>query len=127
MVDVIVAIPTFRRPQSLTRLLNALAKLETQARVTVLVADNDAERHEGYDVCAALEGYRWKLDHLIAPERGIAQVRNALVARAFEHRCDFIAMLDDDEWREPQWLDAFLDVQAETGADALHGDILRDF
>ena len=43
MAEVIVAIPTFRRPQSLTRLLDALAKLETSAVVTVLVADNDAE------------------------------------------------------------------------------------
>jgi GT2 family glycosyltransferase len=127
MVEVAVAVPTFRRPQSLTRLLNALAKLDTQAHVTVLVADNDAERHEGFDVCAALKDYRWPLDHFIAPERGIAQVRNALVARALKHSCDFVAMLDDDEWPEAQWLDAFLKVQQETGADALHGDILRDF
>ena len=126
-INVIVAIPTFRRPQSLKRLLNALAKLETSAHVTVLVADNDAERCEGFDVCAALKDYRWKLDPFIAPERGIAQVRNALVERALKHSCDFIAMLDDDEWPEPQWLDAFLSVQAETGADALHGDILRAF
>jgi succinoglycan biosynthesis protein ExoM len=127
VVEVIVAIPTFRRPQSLTRLLNALAKLETKARVTILVADNDAERHGGFDVCAALKDYRWPLDCFIAPDRGIAQVRNALVEHALKHPCDFIAMLDDDEWPQPQWLDAFLTVQAETGADALHGDILRDF
>lgn len=127
MTDVVVAIPTFRRPQSLTRLLDALAALETEANVTVVVADNDAERHEGFDVCAALKDYRWPLDHFVAPERGIAQVRNALVARALGHACDFVAMLDDDEWPERQWLDAFLKVQEATGADALHGDILRDF
>ncbi|HWA92689.1 MAG TPA: glycosyltransferase [Rhizomicrobium sp.] len=127
MTDIVVAIPTFRRPQSLTRLLNALAALQTNAKVTIVVADNDAERHEGFDVCAALKDYRWPLDHFVARERGIAQVRNALVERALKHTCDFVAMLDDDEWPEPQWLDAFLRVQAATGADALHGDILRDF
>jgi hypothetical protein len=36
-------------------------------------------------------------------------------------------MLDDDEWPEPGWLDAFLRVQRETGADALHGAVLREF
>jgi GT2 family glycosyltransferase len=36
-------------------------------------------------------------------------------------------MLDDDEWPEPDWLDAFLRVQRATGADALHGAILREF
>ncbi len=50
MVEIIVAIPTFRRPHSLTRLLTALEKLKTAASVTVIVADNDAARHEGLDV-----------------------------------------------------------------------------
>jgi GT2 family glycosyltransferase len=127
MPDVIVAIPTFRRPQSLTRLLMALEKLETNAAVRIVVADNDAEKHEGFDVCERLRDYRWPLDHFIAPERGIAAVRNALVERSLGHACDFIAMLDDDEWPDTHWLDAFLRTQAETGADALHGCILREF
>jgi succinoglycan biosynthesis protein ExoM len=127
MHKIVVAIPTFRRPRSLTRLLNALALLKTDASVTVVVADNDADKHEGFDVCESLTDYRWPLDRFVAPERGIAQVRNALVERALSRPCDFIAMLDDDEWPEPGWLDAFLKVQAETGADALHGDILREF
>jgi len=127
MPNVVVAIPTFRRPQSLTRLLAALEKLDTSAAVTVIVADNDSERHEGFDVCEALQGYRWELDRFIAPARGIANVRNALVARALKHECDFIAMLDDDEWPRASWLDAFLQTQAATSADALHGCVLRDF
>jgi len=127
MPEVIIAIPTFRRPQSLMRLLNALEKLETTAAVTIIVADNDSEKHEGFDACGKLAAYRWKLDYFIAPERGIANVRNALVERALTHGCDFIAMLDDDEWPEPHWLDAFLQTQATTGADALHGCILREF
>src|SRR5215469_1974359 len=110
MPDVVIAIPTFRRPQSLTRLLSALEKLDTTAAVTVVAADNDADRHEGLDVCKAVRarGYRWPLDPFVAPERGIAQVRNALVDRALGHPCQFVAMLDDDEWPEPGWLDAFL-------------------
>jgi succinoglycan biosynthesis protein ExoM len=127
MPNVVVAIPTFRRPQSLTRLLAALEKLDTNASVTVIVADNDSEKHEGFDVCEALQGYRWELDRFIAPARGIANVRNALVRRALKHECDFIAMLDDDEWPEAGWLGAFLQTQAVTTADALHGCVLRDF
>ena len=127
MPEVIVAIPTFRRPQGLRRLLDALARLETEAQLTVLVADNDAERQEGLAVCAGLQNYRWPLHGFAVEERGIAQARNALVERALECPCDFIAMLDDDEWPEPGWLDAFVKTQRETGADALHGDILRDF
>jgi GT2 family glycosyltransferase len=127
MPKVVVAIPTFRRPQSLMRLLTAMEKLDTSAAVTVIVADNDSEKHEGFDACEKLGVYRWTLDHFIAPARGIANVRNALAERALTHDCDFIAMLDDDEWPDPHWLDAFLHTQAETGADALHGCVLREY
>jgi succinoglycan biosynthesis protein ExoM len=129
MADIVVAIPTFRRPRGLQRLLAALACLETNATVEVLVADNDAERHEGFDLCATLKaGYRWPLETIVVPERGIAQARNGLVEHILTHSdAHFVAMLDDDEWPHPGWLEAFLRVQRETGADALHGAILREF
>jgi succinoglycan biosynthesis protein ExoM len=130
MVEVTVAIPTFRRPQGLERLLLALERLDTEAKVSVLVADNDSEGREGLAVCQRIRasGYRWPLDSIVVPERGIAQARNALVQRLLaRHRPQFVAMLDDDEWPEPDWLDGFLRVQKETDADALHGTILRDY
>ena len=127
MREVVVAIPTFRRPRSLARLLAALETIETEACVSVVVADNDAERHEGHDLCLKLraQGYRWPLEAVIVPERGIAQVRNVLVGRALSYRdAGFVAMLDDEEWPSPGWLDQFLRVQERTGADALQGSIL---
>ncbi|HXC55420.1 MAG TPA: glycosyltransferase family 2 protein [Rhizomicrobium sp.] len=130
MPEVTVAIPTFRRPHGLERLLYALAKLETTAAVSVLVADNDAQGHEGLDLCEALRGrgYRWPLRAVIAPARGIAQVRNTLVEQALaDPAMQFLAMLDDDEWPEPHWLDALLREQAKSGADVLQGSILFDF
>lgn len=130
MVDVIVAIPSFRRPKWLERLLLALAKLETSANVSILVADNDCEKHEAFDLCTRLNagGYRWPLTSIIVAERGIAQARNALVEHVLaKTSAQFVAMLDDDEWPEAHWLDAFLRVQKETNADALHGAVLRVF
>jgi succinoglycan biosynthesis protein ExoM len=130
MPEVTVCIPSFRRPKGLAKLLDALADLQTDARVTVVVADNDSEKHEASDLCAGIlsKGYRWPLDCVIATERGIAQARNTLIERALTaHKGEFIAMLDDDEWPSPQWLDAFLRVQKQTNADALHGAVLREF
>ena len=126
MAEIVVAIPTFRRPKSLARLLSSLAALRTAARVSVLVADNDAQSHEGADLCAALEPhYRWPLAAIVVAERGIAQVRNALVARALkDNGWQFLAMIDDDEWPSPAWIDQFLRVAGETGADALQGSIV---
>ncbi|MBU6298540.1 MAG: glycosyltransferase [Alphaproteobacteria bacterium] len=130
MPEIVVAIPTFRRPHSLARLLDAMEKIETDARLVVVVADNDSERHQGYDLCVERreKGYRWPLDPVIAPERGIAQVRNVLAERALSYgSAKFVAMLDDDEWPSPQWLIQFLRVQAQTAADALQGSILFEF
>lgn len=126
MPEVVVAIPTFKRLTSLARLLGELERLETQAKVIVVVADNDAKDHGGYDFCRSIcAKYRWPLDPVIAEERGIAQVRNTLVERALTYpNAAFVAMLDDDEWPSPQWLDALLRVQADTGADVVEGSIL---
>ncbi len=81
---VTICIPTFKRPRSLRRLLDAIAVLETDARISVLVADNDAEEHAGLDLASALApAYRWPLQAVIARQRGIAQVRNTLIEHAF--------------------------------------------
>jgi GT2 family glycosyltransferase len=121
---VIICIPTFRRPKMLRRLLDAIAAMKTGADVSVLVADNDAEGRAGFDMCLALEGYRWPLTAVIAPNRGIAQARNILVEYALMSDAPFIAMIDDDEWPEADWIDQLLKTAHRTGADALQGSIL---
>jgi glycosyltransferase involved in cell wall biosynthesis len=122
--SVLVCIPTFQRPKMLRRLLNALAALNTDADVRVLVADNDAENHAGYDLCHAMTDYRWPLSAVIAPERGIAQVRNILIEQALRTDVHFIAMIDDDEWPQSDWIAQFLKCAHETDADVLQGSIL---
>jgi succinoglycan biosynthesis protein ExoM len=122
---VVIAIPTFKRPRSLRRLLDAIAALETDAQISVLVADNDAEFHAGRDLCKATQNYRWSLTAVIAEKRGIAQVRNTLIENALcDANVQFIAMIDDDEWPQTDWMDQFLKTAHATGADVLQGSIL---
>jgi glycosyltransferase involved in cell wall biosynthesis len=125
MRDVTICIPTFKRPQSLKRLLDAIAALDTQAQVAVLVADNDAEGHAGFDLVAAMApGFRFPLRAVIAHQRGIAQVRNTLITEALKDETHFLAMIDDDEWPDSRWIDAFLRAAEDTGAEVLQGSIL---
>jgi GT2 family glycosyltransferase len=125
---IVIAIPTYKRPLSLKRLLDAIGRLNTKYDVTVVVADNDAEGQEGFHLCARMaSAYRWPLRSVIAAERGIAQVRNVLVEQALaDGKAAFVAMIDDDEWPESGWLDEFLKAQRHTGADVLQGSILFD-
>ena len=122
--SVAICIPTFRRPKMLKRLLDAIAALETSAQICVLVADNDALGRAGLTLCLSMEDYRWPLTAVIAPKRGIAQVRNILLEYALMTGAQFIAMIDDDEWPQNDWIDQFLKTAQQTGADVLQGSIL---
>ena len=122
--SVIVCIPTFKRPRMLARLLDAITSLDTQVDVRVLVADNDAEGHAGFDLCNGMRDFRFPLTAVIAQKRGIAQVRNTLIEHALKTDARFIAMIDDDEWPAPNWIDEFLKVAHATRADVLQGSIL---
>ena len=126
MVDrVVIAIPTCKRPRSLARLLDAIARQETQARISVLVVDNDAEKHQGFDLCVKLgTSYRWPLHAFIEDKRGIAHARNRLVAEALKSNAQFLAMIDDDEWPQADWIAQFLHAWRRTGAGLLQGSIL---
>ncbi len=121
-----IAIPTFRRPRELRHLLETLAKLVRRQDVMVLVADNDGSGAEGVAVAEALQrgGYPLPLSVWRVAEPGLCSVRNAIcdVAMA-DPAMRFIAMIDDDEWPQPGWLDALLACQAQVGADVVAGPV----
>ena len=122
---VVIAIPTYKRPKSLARLLDAIARLDEGVQISVLVADNDVRDHQGFDLCGRLApSYRWPLHAVSEEQRGIAQVRNRLVAEALKSDAQFLAMIDDDEWPEPGWIREFLKAQRNTGAEVLQVSIL---
>lgn len=128
--NLVVAIPTCRRPRALRRCLEAVARLDHAGPLRVIVAENDMERREGEAVCAALvaEGYRWPLQLVPAQERGVAAARNVLVRAALEDPAvSHIAMIDDDEWPQPDWLTQLLAVQRREGADVVGGPVDRSY
>lgn len=130
MAKVCIAIATHKRPRMLERALQSIAGLSTAHDVFVRVADNDAERQEGLALTETLRknGYRFDLQAILVPERGISQVRNALVEAAFEKGgAEVIIFVDDDQWAEPDWLDNLMAVQQETDADVVGSNVLPDF
>ncbi len=126
-MKVAICICTYRRPDGLSKLLDALQLLEFDGEVTVAVADNDAAL-EGMAVCKALpETYRWPVHTTTVEKQGISHSRNAAANLALQSKPDFIAFLDDDEWPEPHWLSELLRVQQATGADAVGGPTISVF
>lgn len=127
MCAVVVAIPTFRRPQGLQSLLAAIASVRTNIRV--IVADNDAEKAEGVALVGEIGAtFPFPIEAFRVAERGIAQVRNALVAKALAYDdVAFIAMIDDDECPQTGWIEALLATQTATRAQIVGGPVSRRF
>lgn len=126
---VLIAIPTFRRPDGLRRLLNAIVAMKTKADIKVLVADNEGAGGVGLALVSELtESYRFPIDAIAVPERGLTSVRNAMIAHARkDDSLDYVAMIDDDEWPTESWIDDLVAMQRATGASVVGGPNLPVF
>jgi len=127
---VCIGVPTFRRPIGLRLLLRSLEQLRTRAAITIIVADNDPETGAGREVAREIANSdcRYPLIAIDAPVRGIVGARNALVEAALKlEGLDYLAMIDDDAWPEPDWLELLLELIEETGVDVVRGAMRPDF
>ena len=124
---IVLCICTFRRPDGLKKLLDALPTLESSSGLQVVVADNDIGK-QGMDVCHALPAdYPFTVHSLNETQAGISAARNAATTEALKYDPDFIVFLDDDEWPEPQWLSELLRVQQQCAADVVGGPTRPEF
>lgn len=124
-----ILIPTFRRPKGLAKALERLDTLDTDVEISILVAENDPAGGQGREVVRlAAPHHRFPIGVLEVADRGVSHVRNALFAAALATPdVEFVALLDDDEWPEPQWLKELLAMQRQTGAEIVGGTMLPAF
>lgn len=126
-MNIALAICTYRRPDGLQKLLQALTSLDSIQGLTVVVADND-EAGEGIAVCKALPSeFPVKVHTIQQTTSGISAVRNAVALKALSLDPDIVAFLDDDEWPESQWLSEHLRVLKENNADLVGGPTRPEF
>ena len=128
-VKVDVCVLTYRRPQSLLRLLGALQELrfpDEPPELRVLVVDNDPEESARKLCEDARSWLSAPLVYIVEKRRGIPQARNAALAASLAHS-HFLAFVDDDEVPEPDWLAELLRVQRAADADAVAGPVLPRF
>ncbi|KTR07646.1 hypothetical protein NS365_03545 [Aureimonas ureilytica] len=110
MTDLVIGIPTFRRPALLTKLLESLRPEIAGRMVTVLVADNDCDPAIEALVAAFPREEGQRFVYVPVSERGLSPVRNSLVDAALREAPDWrrLIMLDDDGHVAEGWLATLL-------------------
>lgn len=129
-VDVVVTVPTFKRPEWLLRTLRSLKDQRTDRSFAVIVIENEAEKREGAEAARPLiESGELPGMVIVAHDRGNCSAYNAGWMTAFVHFPNFthIAVIDDDEIATPDWLENLLDTADRFGADIVGGPQVQMF
>lgn len=121
-----VCVLTYKRPESLKRLLDDLEKQETGGQFTysIVVADNDVQRSADTVVSDFASAAPIKVTYCVEPQQNISLARNRAIANASG---DFIAFIDDDEFPAKRWLLALFEACDKYGADGVLGPVKCHF
>jgi glycosyltransferase involved in cell wall biosynthesis len=121
-----VCICTFRRPDLLARLLDALSAQVVSPGFSfdVVVVDNDERRTAETTVRTFACRSTVPITYDCEPERNISLTRNRAVRDASG---DLIAFIDDDEYPAPDWLSRLHTTLTTSGADGVLGPVVADF
>ena len=110
---VTIVVPTFRRPDSLKRLLlSILDDISAQDDVVIVVADNDVAESARETVETISKTHQTQIIYTVAPDPGVSNARNAgmqLVATRY------VLFLDDDMEVVAPYLDPALKASTELG------------
>ena len=123
-----VAICTFKRNDLLTRLLEALAlcaeRVTARAAVGVVLVDDTPEGMARPVAEAFSNRFELGLEYRISGRKNISLARNMAIEGAMDAAA-WTVMTDDDCEPPPEWLEALLDAQQQTKADAVTGRLFR--
>jgi succinoglycan biosynthesis protein ExoM len=127
-VKIAVAICTYNRNDALVTLLDALLlaalRVAERAKVGVVVVD-DSQDGRAHPVVQRYENdFALGIRYCRSGRQNISLARNLAIETAGKIG-DWIAMIDDDCEPKPDWLEALLDTQSKTGADAVTATMVR--
>lgn len=128
-VEIVVTLPTFKRPEQVLLTLASLAAQSTEKAYAVIVMDN----HEDAEGAAAAAKYMNDNNLngivIIAHDRGNCHAYNAGWATALKEfpNFKFLAVIDDDEVADKDWLRNHLKTLEDTSCDIVGGPQLQQF
>ncbi|MBN9672673.1 glycosyltransferase family 2 protein [Roseibium aggregatum] len=124
----VIAVCTAQRPNMLKACLRSLDKLirPQGTELAVVVVENDPK-----PFFTAEEADRLKAELSLPvffhhePRKGIPFARNTALEAALEQDPDWVALIDDDERAEPDWIEKLLAACVEHDAEVANGPVRR--
>ncbi|CAN7606727.1 glycosyltransferase [Phyllobacterium sp. LjRoot231] len=129
-IDVVVTLPTFKRPEHLLKTLVSLKAQVTKRRFAIIVMENEAEQREGAVAAKPLfESGEYQGLLIIAHDRGNCNAYNGGWLTALKAFPNFSSLLviDDDEVADPNWLENMCMTRETYGVDLVGGPQLPVF
>jgi GT2 family glycosyltransferase len=130
LVEAVVCIPTFRRPEGLAQTLRSLLDQRGDVRFAIVVVENDAANPVGAQRAESILATA-DMPSLVVmePKQGNCHAINRAFgeARSQFPSADYVLMIDDDEIASPDWLAHMVGTARRTGADIVGGPVMRRF
>ena len=106
MTKFIVTLCTAKRPKMLSATLEGLVKLliPEGGTLSIAVIENDSTSRSLSVVEEIRKSSPIPVTYYLEPNIGIPQARNRSIEAAIAENADWIAMIDDDEYADPDWL-----------------------
>jgi glycosyltransferase involved in cell wall biosynthesis len=123
-IEVVVTLPTFKRPAQVLATLDSLMRQETHRRFAIVLIENEAEAREGARAAKPLfDNGTFPGLVIVAHRRGNCSAYNAgwQTALAYFPNFKHLLVIDDDELAEPQWLERMCRTAETLPADIVGG------
>jgi len=131
MFNIVICIPTYKRPQMLKKLLLSIIENNVNKAlikdINIIVIDNDVDKTaEKISQEVKKEFYEYhKLNYYNYPEKGLANVRNEMFERALEYNPDYIACIDDDEYASSDWINQLILTITSNNGEIAVGPVIK--
>jgi len=124
--SIAIYVCTHERNEPLVALLESLntaaATVQPKTEIGVVVVDDNPDGRAKSIVDSFDHGYSLGLQYRHTGSRNISIARNAGLEAAMG-MAQWVAMVDDDQVAAGNWLEALIETQAQTGADAVTGPV----
>ncbi len=133
MNTIAICIPTYRRPLLLSKLITGILESSIDnsiiKNVNIIIVDNDAMRSAEKSVSELQTKKRHgvSIEYNCFPAKGLSNVRNELLKKAFLVNPNYIVFVDDDEHVSVAWLNELVKTIILNKADLVMGPVISLF